>query len=74
MKVKFGAFWNTFGLHYAIIGNENQFWVFLRVAVLHRFYCICILKVQCVTELREDIQIANFMFHHLGNIPLQCFL
>ena len=34
-----GAFCNTFDLHYAIVGLENQFVVFLRVAVLHRFYC-----------------------------------
>ena len=32
-------FFNTFDLHKAIIGLENQFSVFLRVAVLHRFYC-----------------------------------
>ena len=36
----FGAFCNTFDLHYAIIGLENQFVVFKSVAVLHRFYCI----------------------------------
>ena len=35
-----GAFCNTFDLHLAIIGLENQFAVFLRVAVLHRFYCV----------------------------------
>ena len=35
-----GAFCNTFDLHYAIIGLENHFSVFLRVAILHRFYCI----------------------------------
>ena len=35
----FGAFCNTFDLHYAIIGLENQFSVFLGAAVLHRFYC-----------------------------------
>ena len=29
----FGAFCNTFDLHKAIIGPENQFSVFLRVAV-----------------------------------------
>ena len=29
----------TFDLHKAIIGLENQFSVFFRVAVLHRFYC-----------------------------------
>ena len=34
-----GAFCNTFDLHKAIIGLENQFSVFFRVAVLHRFYC-----------------------------------
>ena len=34
-----GAFCNTFDLHSALIGLENQFVVFLRVAVLHRFYC-----------------------------------
>ena len=32
--VPFGAFCNTFDLHLAIIGLENQFSVFLRVAVL----------------------------------------
>ena len=34
------AFCNTFNLHKAIIGIENQFLVFLRVAVLRRFFCI----------------------------------
>ena len=34
-----GAFCNTFDLHKAIIGLENQFVAFLRVAVLDRFYC-----------------------------------
>ena len=34
-----GAFCNTFDLHLAIIGLENQFLVFLRMAVLHSFYC-----------------------------------
>ena len=35
-----GAFCNTFDLHKAIIGLEKQFsFFFLRVAVLHRFYC-----------------------------------
>ena len=35
MKVK-----NTFELHEAVIGLENQFLVFLRVVVLDRFYCM----------------------------------
>ena len=30
---------NTFDLHEEIIGLENKFSVFLRVAILHRFYC-----------------------------------
>ena len=30
----------AFNLHLAIIGLEKQFLVFLRVAVLHRFYCM----------------------------------
>ena len=36
---KGSIFCNTFDLHKAIIGFENQFSVFLRVAVLHRFNC-----------------------------------
>ena len=31
---------NTIDLHKVIIGLENQFPAFLRVAVLYRFYCI----------------------------------
>ena len=38
MKVKsIAEFCNTFDLHQAIIGIENKFPVFLRVAVLDRF-------------------------------------
>ena len=37
-----GAFRNTFDRHKAKVGLENQFLVFLRVAVLHR--CNCIMK------------------------------
>ena len=29
----------SFGLHQSIIGLENQFSIYLSVAVLHRFYC-----------------------------------
>ena len=36
----FGAFCNTFDLHYAIIGLEKTFLVFFRVSDLHMFYCI----------------------------------
>ena len=38
-SIERGAFCSTFDLHQAIIGLENQFLVFLRVAILHRFYC-----------------------------------
>ena len=46
-----GAFCNTFDLHKAIIGLENQFMVFLRVAVLHRFYCISFRLTTTVVEM-----------------------
>ena len=36
-----------FGPALAITGLENQFSVFLRVAVLHRFYCISLMKNNC---------------------------
>ena len=58
-KTIIGAFCNTFDLHYSIIGLEKQYLVFLRVAVLDRFYCTTypsivpvsetVVKVQCVT-------------------------
>ena len=35
-----GAFCNTFDLHLGIIGLEKQFVVFMRVAILHRFFCM----------------------------------
>ena len=38
MKVESIAECNTFDTYYAIIRFENHFSVFLRVAVLHRFY------------------------------------
>ena len=34
-----GAFCNAFDLHYATIGLDNQFFIILRLAVLHRFNC-----------------------------------
>ena len=39
MKVESIAECITFDLLLAIIGLENQILVFLRMAVLHRFYC-----------------------------------
>ena len=40
LKVESIAFCNIFVLHLVIIGIENQFSLFLRVVVLHRFYYI----------------------------------
>ena len=41
MKVEsIGAFYYTFDLHYAIIGLETQFSVFLRVAALTMFFFV----------------------------------
>ena len=34
-----GAFCSTFDPHLTVFGLENQFLVFLRKAVLHRFNC-----------------------------------
>ena len=49
MKVeRIGAFCNAFDLHEAIIGLEKHFSVFLRVAVLHRFYCT---KLEVTNEI-----------------------
>ena len=40
MKVESNAeYSNAFDLHKAMIGLENQFTAFLRLVVLHRFYC-----------------------------------
>ena len=39
LNAPLGAFSNTFDVYSVIIGLENQFSVFLRVSVLHRFYC-----------------------------------
>ena len=55
MQVKsIGAFCNSFDLNLAVFGLENQFSVFLRVAVLHRFYCtlhLCIfLNIEAITN------------------------
>ena len=49
----FGAFCNTLDLHKAIIGLENQFVVFLRVAILDRFYCMSMADPEVVFSLGE---------------------
>ena len=59
--MKNGAFCNTFDLHYLIIGLENQFSVFLRLAVLRRFYCysiflliyICALLFEAIVKFKK---------------------
>ena len=58
-----GAFCNTFDLHYGIIGHENQFLVFLRVAILHRFYCILLQYFpplqSCINEVTLNKTVIN---------------
>ena len=55
-----GAFCNTFDLHYVIIGLENQFVVFLRVAVLHRFYCVKKNHLNTSSEVSRRSRGLNF--------------
>ena len=50
-----GAFCNNFYLHLAIIGLENLFLVFLRVAVLHRFYCKSEIKTGKIAGTTERV-------------------
>ena len=62
------AFCNTFDLHYAKIGLENQFLVFFRVAVLHRFYCGVKMQTWWNTSLKVKI---THRFHvGLKEIPV----
>ena len=50
MKVEsIAKFCNTFDLHQAFIGLENHFVVVLRVAVLHKFFCILVLYNKQIT-------------------------
>ena len=44
----------SFDLHQATIGLVNQFSVFLRVAVLHRFYCARILFFISINNADPD--------------------
>ena len=48
------AFCNTFDLHLAIIGLENQFLVFMRVVVLDRFFCTGITSRDSLTTKCES--------------------
>ena len=52
-----GAFCNTFDMHKAIVGIENQFSVVLIVAVLHNFYCsvMCQIASGKICQLYEYI-------------------
>ena len=66
-----GAFCNTFDLHLAIIGLENQLLVFLRVAVLHRFYFMS--KSLLQTELADIF--SRVRIHNYGagsGVVLDC--
>ena len=49
-----------FDLHLVIIGLENQFLVFLRVATLHRFYCIFNFMGFIVLTPRSGLGAAGF--------------
>ena len=57
-----GAFCNTFNLHLVIIALENHFLVFLRVAVLHRFYSIfdflCFLFVIVIVSFPHSARVG----------------
>ena len=57
------AFCNTFDLHSAIIRLENQFVVFLRVLVLHRFYCKWLLAYRKVNFYRKKIIFIIIKIH-----------
>ena len=59
LEHKTGAFCNTFDLHLAIIGTENQFLDFLRVTVLHRFYC-SLQNVADINYVMEKVYAAHF--------------
>ena len=39
-ELALGAFYNTFYIYFMITELDNQFLIFLRMAILHRFYCI----------------------------------
>ena len=57
-------FCNTFDLHYAIIGLENKFLVFLRVAVLYRFYC----TIKILNSLDPDLaRLGSKLFTKVGS-------
>ena len=56
MKIKsIAEFCNVFDLHKAIIGLENQFLVFLRVVLLHRFTVLylCMFQWSSINELNK---------------------
>ena len=57
-----GAFCNTFDLHLGILGLENQFLVFLRVAVLHRFFSVFTWKIIGASIFRSD-RLKNIFFY-----------
>ena len=66
------AFCNTFDLQKVIIGFENQFLVFLRVVVLHRFYCILPLALTDVIGRHvictlHNVSFTFFCIHCVGH-------
>ena len=59
------AFCTTFDTHLAITGLDIQFSVFLRVAVLHRFYCT--LKPTCTYKTEDEINSMSGDFQTITN-------
>ena len=51
---------NIFDLHLAIIGLENDLLVFLRVAILHRLYCIPLTVHKTIMKNLRKIYILYF--------------
>ena len=56
LSINFQSCWDNFLSSFVHSSFENQYLVFLRVAVLHRFYCSSILLLQ----IQEMYKIAKF--------------
>ena len=69
-----GAFCNTFDLHYALIGLENQFLVFLRVAVLPRFYCTLNIQTPFTPQFFSSLFSSSLFIHFFTLFLLTPFL
>ena len=54
-----GSILQFFYLHLVKIGIENQFLVFLRVAVLDRFYCIAVICHENVFTFLQTVSVRR---------------